>query len=434
MFRQVFKKSAAESPKLARGFFQSQVNNGKGRPMRSSIPQILALAALGTGAALYFFDARSSIHEYVLCPIIRTVTDGEQGHQVGILCMKYGLSPRLFNDKDSDKLKVDVFGKTLTNPIGVAAGLDKDAEAMDALFSCGFSYVEVGSVTPEPQPGNPKPRFFRLPKDDAVINRYGFNSSGHFAVLARLRARLERYWDLAVGLASNSLYENKMLAINLGKNKNGEEVGDYVKGVQRMGEFADVLVINVSSPNTPGLRDLQGEEKLTELLKSVVSERNQLPGLKVDKNRKPPVLVKVAPDLSEAEIKSIASSAKAGGVDGIIISNTTIQRPQGLLASEDVVSEAGGLSGKPLKPLSLQALRTLRKYTKDSNLVLVGCGGIDSGKDALEFGKAGATFVELYTAFAYKGPGLAYKIKSELTDLLEKEGKSWMEIVGEDDK
>ena len=218
------------------------------------------------------------------------------------------------------------------------------------------------------------------------------------------------------------------------KNKFGDEVNDYVKGVERLGPYADVLVINVSSPNTPGLRDLQSEAKLTNLLTTVVKERNVL-GKNLLGN-KPPVLVKVAPDLTEPEIESIANSAKEAKVDGIIISNTTIQRPVDRLLTTDkqLINQAGGLSGKPLKPLSLKALRTLRKYTKDSDLVLIGCGGISNGKDALEFGKAGATFIELYTAFAYKGPGLVGKIRDELAEELRKEGKTWEQIIGSDDK
>ena len=329
----------------------------------------------------------------------------------------------------------------MKNPIGLAAGLDKDAEAVEALFNSGFSYVEIGSVTPEPQPGNPQPRFFRLPKDEAVINRYGFNSSGHFNVLATLKLRFNKLLgkfqrNHAGGELpeSNAFQKGKMLGINLGKNKFGDEVSDFVKGVERLGPYADVLVINVSSPNTPGLRDLQSEAKLTNLLSTVVKERDIL-----GKNllgEKPPVLVKVAPDLTEPEIESIANSAKEAKVDGIIISNTTIQRPVDKLLTTDqkLINETGGLSGKPLKPFALKALRTLRKYTKDSNLVLIGCGGISTGKDALEFGKAGATFIELYTAFAYKGPGLVAKIRDELAQELRQEGKTWEQIIGEDDK
>lgn len=379
-----------------------------------------------------------------MCPLIRTFTDGEQGHKLGIFFMKYGIAPRLMDEgknDQSDVLGVKVFGHNLKNPIGLAAGLDKDAEAVEALFNSGFSYVEIGSVTPEPQPGNPQPRFFRLPKDEAVINRYGFNSSGHFNVLATLKLRFNKLLgkfqrNHAGGELpeSNAFQKGKMLGINLGKNKFGDEVSDFVKGVERLGPYADVLVINVSSPNTPGLRDLQSEAKLTNLLSTVVKERDIL-----GKNllgEKPPVLVKVAPDLTEPEIESIANSAKEAKVDGIIISNTTIQRPVDKLLTTDqkLINETGGLSGKPLKPFALKALRTLRKYTKDSNLVLIGCGGISTGKDALEFGKAGATFIELYTAFAYKGPGLVAKIRDELAQELRQEGKTWEQIIGEDDK
>lgn len=423
-----------------KSFFRS---GSSPRVLKSSIlprPVIFATGAIAASAFTYYaFDARAGFHEYVLCPLIRTFTDAETGHILGIKLMKYGVAPSL-SAKDlrietelSPLLGVDVFGTHLNHPIGLAAGLDKDGEAIDSLFNTGFSYVEIGSITPEPQPGNPQPRFFRLPRDDAVINRYGFNSTGHFSVVATLAKRLTAYIHGQGEPKANSFRDGKLLAINLGKNKTGDEVEDYLKGVQRLGPYADVLVVNVSSPNTPGLRDLQSELKLTNLLSAVVGEREKLGANKLGK--KPPVMVKVAPDLTEPEIESIANSAKQAKVDGIIISNTTIQRPKGLLTTDqELVSQTGGLSGKPLKPLSLQALRYLRKYTKDSNLVLVGCGGISSGKDALEFGKAGATFVELYTAFAYKGPGLPAKIRDELAELLQKEGKTWKQIIGEDDK
>lgn len=395
----------------------------------------LALAGMG---GYYLYDSRSAVHEYVLCPLIRHLTTAEDGHKLGIFFMKHGIAPKAPNEEPDKILEVKVFGRTLGTPIGLAAGLDKDGEAVDALLDTGFSFVEIGSVTPEPQPGNPKPRFFRLPKDEAVINRYGFNSAGHYDVVGRLRVRLFRYLKkLGISAGDDSVplsfRKNKLLGINLGKNKFGDEITDYVKGVDRLGPYADVLIINVSSPNTPGLRDLQSESKLTNLLERVVKERDSL-----GKNlmgTKPPVMVKIAPDLTEPEIESIASSVKAAKVDGVIVSNTTIQRPTATLRTKDqaLVNQNGGLSGKPLKPLSLKALRLLRKYTKDSNVVLVGCGGISSGKDALEFGKAGATFVELYTAFAYKGPGLPYKIQKELAQELKKEGKSWQEIIGIDD-
>lgn len=407
------------------------------RMLRSLAQPVFAAAAAAAAAAgaFYVLDARAGVHEYVLCPLIRTFTDAESGHRLGIQLMKYGLAPRLRGEDRrleaelAPLLGVDVFGTRMKSPIGLAAGLDKDGEAIDALFDTGFSYVEIGSITPEPQPGNPQPRFFRLPRDDAVINRYGFNSAGHLSVVAALAKRLLGH----AHAPANSLRDGKLLAVNLGKNKTGDEVQDYVKGVRRLGPYADVLVVNVSSPNTPGLRDLQSELKLTHLLSTVVAERDALGANKL--GRKPPVLVKVAPDLSEPEIASIAASAKQANVAGIIISNTTVQRPANLYTTDqELIHQTGGLSGKPLKPLALQALRTLRKYTKDSDLVLVGCGGISSGQDALEFGKAGATFVELYTAFAYKGPGLPAKIRDELAELLIKEGKTWQQIIGQDDR
>ncbi|ODQ79714.1 hypothetical protein BABINDRAFT_161426 [Babjeviella inositovora NRRL Y-12698] len=418
----VFKRSVATRPVLKSSIF----------------PKALLVTGGLLGLSLtsyYLLNARSAVHEYVFCPLIRAFTDAEDGHKWGVALMKYGLVPKLFDDQDDAVLATCVFGnRVLSNPVGLAAGLDKDAEAIDALFDFGFGYVEVGSITPEAQPGNPQPRFFRLPKDDAVINRYGFNSTGHWEVATRLRLRLEKLVQRYVASETNAFRENRMLGINLGKNKHGEEVNDYVLGVRRLGQFADVLVINVSSPNTPGLRDLQSESKLTNLLKTVVAERDIL---KVNRlGQKPPVLVKVAPDLSEVEIASIAQSAKDAKIDGIIISNTTIQRPVDQLRTKDLelVNQMGGLSGKPLKPLSLQALRTLRKYTKESDLTIIGCGGISSGKDAIEFAKAGANFVQLYTSFAYRGPGLVAKIKDEITAELKKEGKTWNEIVGEDDK
>lgn len=398
-------------------------------------PALFYATLLGVSATAYYaLDARAGIHEFVFCPIIRAVTDAETGHLLGIKLLKWGISPSIKErvTPDSGLLAVNVFGTTLNSPVGLAAGLDKNGEAIDALFDTGFSYVEIGSITPEPQPGNPKPRFFRLPRDDAVINRYGFNSDGHLSVLSTLSKRFFKA-ENSGSPAAHSLRDGKLLAINLGKNKTGDEVEDYLKGVRRLGPYADVLVVNVSSPNTPGLRDLQSEDKLTTLLTSVIKEREAMGKNLVGKT--PPVLVKVAPDLTEPEIESIANLAKSAKVDGIIVSNTTVQRPKGLYTTDaTLINQTGGLSGKPLKPLSLQALRTLRKYTKDSDLVLVGCGGISSGQDALEFGKAGATFVQMYTAFAYKGPGLPAKVRDELTELLKKEGKTWAQIVGSDDK
>lgn len=402
-----------------------------------SLTLITGIIGFGLGS-YYLTDSKSGIYEYLVSPVIRNVTDAEQGHKLGVNLMKHNLTPSLRDEDSFDPsgtLNVSVFGKKLKNPIGIAAGFDKDGEAIESLFNCGFSYVEIGSITPEPQPGNPQPRFFRLPKDDAVINRYGFNSTGHFNVIATLKLRfnklLSKFQARNIEDLPNSMSfrDGKLLGINLGKNKFGEEVQDYVKGVQRLGPYADVLIINVSSPNTPGLRDLQNEEKLTNLLKTVKSERDLLKTNLI--NKKIPILVKIAPDLTEPEIESIASSAKNSGIDGIIVSNTTIQRPSILITNNnELINQTGGLSGKPLKSISLQTLRHLYKFTKGTDLKLIGCGGISTGKDALEFGKAGATFIQVYTAFGYKGIGLPAKIRDELFNELKKEGKTWEQIIG----
>lgn len=395
-------------------------------------PLLFSGALIGGSIFTYYcFDSKSSIHEYFICPLIRNLTDAEDGHRLGVFLMSWGISPTLRNDKDDEILQTEVLGKRLSNPIGIAAGLDKNGEIIDPLFDVGFGYVEIGSITPEPQPGNPKPRFFRLPKDDAVINRYGFNSNGHVDVVIRLKERLEKFFrkNPEVVNVNNSLRDGKILGINLGKNKTGDEVQDYLKGVENFNEFADFLIINVSSPNTPGLRNLQGESKLTNLLTEIVNKRDQL---SIKDQAKTPILVKIAPDLNESEIQSIVYSAKKSKINGIIVSNTTIQRPSTLKSSSTLTEQTGGLSGAPLKPYSLKALRTAAKYTQGSDLILVGCGGISTGADVLEFGKAGAKYVQLYTSFAYKGPGLVYKIKKELTEELQKEGKTWEEIVGSD--
>lgn len=395
-------------------------------------PLLFSGALIGGSIFTYYcFDSKSSIHEYFICPLIRNLTDAEDGHRLGVFLMSWGISPTLRNDKDDEILQTEVLGKKLSNPIGIAAGLDKNGEIIDPLFDVGFGYVEIGSITPEPQPGNPKPRFFRLPKDDAVINRYGFNSNGHVDVVIRLKERLEKFFrkNPEVDNVNNSLRDGKILGINLGKNKTGDEVQDYLKGVENFNEFADFLIINVSSPNTPGLRNLQGESKLTNLLTEIVNKRDQL---SIKDQAKTPILVKIAPDLNESEIQSIVNSAKQSKINGIIVSNTTIQRPSTLKSSSTLTEQTGGLSGAPLKPYSLKALRTAAKYTQGSDLILVGCGGISTGADVLEFGKAGAKYVQLYTSFAYKGPGLVYKIKKELTEELQKEGKTWEEIVGSD--
>uniref|UniRef100_A0A8C3LZ35 Dihydroorotate dehydrogenase (quinone), mitochondrial n=1 Tax=Chrysolophus pictus TaxID=9089 RepID=A0A8C3LZ35_CHRPC len=295
---------------------------------------------------------------------------------------------------------------------------DKHGEAVDGLYRMGFGFVEVGTVTPEPQEGNPKPRVFRLVEDEAVINRYGFNSHGHAAVERRLRARQEAQLKLtAVGMP---------LGVNLGKNKSSTDAAaDYVAGVQTLGPLADYLVVNVSSPNTPGLRDLQGKAELRDLLTKVLAERDML-----SCERKPAVLVKIAPDLTEQDKQDIAGVVCEVGVDGLIVSNTTISRPSGLQSTQRL--ESGGLSGKPLRELSTQTVREMYALTQ-GRVPIIGVGGVSSGRDALEKIRAGASLVQMYTALVYYGPPVVGAVKRELEELLREQGfKSVMEAVGAD--
>ncbi|KAL1918446.1 uncharacterized protein VTP21DRAFT_3106 [Calcarisporiella thermophila] len=399
---------------------------------------------LGTGGIValvlltdYYFDSRAAIHRYAIMPALRLL-DPETTHRMAVWTLKWGLGSADRNT-DDEVLKTEVWGKTFSNPVGVAAGFDKHAEAIDGLFDLGFGYVEVGSVTPEPQPGNAKPRMFRLPADRAVINRYGFNSEGHAAVLARLRERLRRYLyrashdspqpisdSLPAAVPNQSLREGRVLGLNLGKNKasDPDSVEDYVKGIERLGAYGDLIVVNISSPNTPGLRGLQRRELLERLLLEVVKARDQVPS-------KPPLLVKIAPDLTPAEVEDMATVFLNSGVDGVIVSNTTVQRPATLNTTDAVVDEVGGLSGPPVKPLALNTLRQLYRLT-NGKMTLVGCGGISSGADAIEYARAGASLVQLYTSFAYDGVGVPARVKDEIVKILKREGKTWRDIIGEE--
>lgn len=318
--------------------------------------------------------------------------------------------------------------------MGVAAGLDKQAEAVDGLFDLGFSYVEIGSVTPEPQPGNARPRYFRLSSDQAIINRLGFPSDGALAVCRNLQDRVRDYFiKTATHLTSStpkSLSPNRMLAVNLGKNKDTpiQDAGDdYIKGIHVFAPYADVLVINLSSPNTPGLRTLQTSTYLNKLLSSIRAELSQLPS-------QPRLVVKIAPDLNVSEIRDIARAIVQNNIDGVIVSNTTVQRPGSLASPHEKIYEQGGLSGPPLKPLALRALKLLKGQLKQlpggKDVVLIGCGGINSGKDAIEYARAGASIVQCYTGFVYDGVGFAGRIKDEI--LAELGNRKWSDIVGID--
>ncbi|KAK9472836.1 Dihydroorotate dehydrogenase-domain-containing protein [Dipodascopsis tothii] len=410
---------AAARAQFRRTLFTSAKPSGSATARNWAINTAL-VAGVGFGA-YYLTDTRSAAYRYVAMPLIRATLDAETSHRFAIAVLSAGLYPWDRSETADPALEVHVFGKTLSSPVGLAAGFDKNGEAIDAVFNMGFSYAEVGSITPLPQAGNPLPRFFRLPKDSAAINRYGFNSDGHMRVLLRLRQRLHSHLTHYPLPTAHSFRDGKLLAINLGKNKTGDEINDYVAGVNVLGNYADVLVINISSPNTPGLRNLQNEEKLGALLKAVVDARDKL-----STPLKPPVCVKIAPDLTEGEIAPMAKIIKDSGIDGVIVSNTTISRPDSLRSPTALVNEVGGLSGPPVKPLALAAVRNMRKHI-GPDFTIIGCGGISTGRDAVEFARAGASFVQVYTAFAYEGPGTAARLRDEIKQELG--GKRWMDII-----
>ncbi|CAE6482993.1 unnamed protein product [Rhizoctonia solani] len=394
------------------------VNSGLGSALKTSA------LVLGTGLFIaYYYDSRSAIHRWVVPPLMRATLDPEDAHRLALRVLGTRLAPTDHGENDP-VLKCKLWDIEMPSPVGLAAGFDKDGEAIDGLFQLGFDWVEIGSVTPKSQSGNPKPRVFTLPEDDAMINRYGFPSRGHDLMLARLRARSRSPWvDDGTTLSAEP---RQVLAVNLGKNKSSppDSVADYLAGVRRFGAHPDVsvLVINVSSPNTPGLRGLQNRGMLEELLEAVCKERDALP-----RSTLPKIVLKIAPDLDEVAIQDVAEAVRESGADGVIVSNTTIQRPKLRSAS---AQEIGGLSGPPLFPLSLKALKTLRAHLPAS-IPIIGCGGISSGADALEFARAGASSIQLYTAFGYSGVGTARRIKDELTDELKRLDTTWEKIVDE---
>lgn len=356
-------------------------------------------------------------YKNVVMPLGHTLLDAETAHLWTVKFAKWGLLPYI-KPIHSDILKCSVLGHTFSSPIGLAAGFDKNGEAVDGMVKLGFSFVEIGSVTPEPQPGNPKPRVFRLSEDQAIINRYGFNSDGHNVVYERLKSHKTSHKKACV------------IGVNLGKNKNSNDaIGDYVQGIRTFGVIADYLVINVSSPNTPGLRGMQRRQVLEKLITASSKARDDL-----SCKKKPPLLVKIAPDLTEEEKKDIAYvvSQPGCGVDGLIISNTTVSRPESLISKHK--TEVGGLSGMPLKSLSTDTIRDFYQIT-GGKVTIVGVGGVENGTDAYEKIKAGASLVQLYTALAFRGPPVASCIKKELEELLVKDGyTSVAEAVGADHK
>lgn len=336
--------------------------------------------------------------------------DPERAHAIGLWALRQGLVPSA-GRIDDPILRIALWGRTFANPVGLAAGFDKDARAVGPLFGLGFGFLEVGSITPQPQAGNPRPRVFRLPDDQSVINRYGFNSRGLDAAAGELTRWRRRSLPGPLG-------------VNLGKNKESPDAGrDYATAAARLAPLADYLVINVSSPNTPGLRALQGRDELARLLGQVRS------GL-AKSGAAPPLLLKIAPDLTDQDLREIAEVALETKVDGLIATNTTVSRPPSLKGPAR--HEAGGLSGRALFELSTEVLAKAYRMTH-GRVPLIGVGGISSGHDAYRKIRAGASLVQLYTALIYQGPGLVGAINRELAELLRKDGfDSLEEAVGAD--
>jgi dihydroorotate dehydrogenase len=342
-----------------------------------------------------------------LYPLIRPLAfalDPERAHRATIAALK--LAPKRRPPDFPESLRSTVAGLDFPSPVGLAAGFDKNAEVPEHMLGLGFGFVEVGTVTPEPQAGNPRPRMFRLVEDKAVINRLGFNNQGQAEAWLRLR---------------ECRHVRGIIGVNIGANKDSaDRIADYAAGVQAMSPLARYLTINISSPNTPGLRQLQDEGALRALLSAVQEARE--PG-------GPAIFLKVAPDLGQGEPDQIVRAAIEHGIDAIIVANTTVSRPALESRHRD---ESGGLSGAPLKPLALKALRDFRAAS-GGKMPLIGVGGIATSDDAWERMRAGANLVQLYTAMVYQGPGIARRIALELAARLKREGiANIAEIVGAD--
>jgi dihydroorotate dehydrogenase len=343
-------------------------------------------------------------------PLLRWF-DPEDAHRLAIQGLK--ILPPVRPRPDDPKLAVRAFGLNFPNPIGMAAGFDKSAEAPDSLLRLGFGFVEVGTVTPKPQAGNPRPRLFRLERDEAVVNRMGFNNDGAEAVLRRLAARA---------------HLGGILGVNVGANKDSSDrVADYVKLIETFAPVASYFTVNVSSPNTPGLRNLQQAAALDDLLARVIDARERVRQNAGDS----PVLLKIAPDLSLAELDDVVHIARSRRVDGMIVANTTVARPSSLREAARA-GEQGGLSGRPLFRLSTRMVA--ETYVRaEGAFPLVGVGGIGSGGAALTKIRAGASLIQLYSSLIYKGLGLVDDIKNDLASTLLRTGRdSLSEIVGAD--
>ncbi len=337
---------------------------------------------------------------------------GEPAHRLTLAALRMlptrGLPPI------DPRLAITRFGLRFASPVGLAAGFDKDGTAADRLFRFGFGFVELGTTTPRPQPGNPRPRLFRLEEDRALVNRLGFNNGGHEAMARGLAAMRRRLAGRTAG----------PIGVNIGANKDSaDRIADYVAGLRRFARSADYLTVNVSSPNTPGLRDLQLGEALDALLAALGAARRAL-------DASPPLLLKIAPDLDDDALAEIADLARRHGVDGVVISNTTVARPSGLRSPK--AREAGGLSGAPLMPLATERLARFHRLS-EGRIPLIGVGGVASAEDAWAKIRAGASLIQLYTGLVYEGPGLIRRILDGMARLMERDGfASLEEAVGAD--
>ncbi len=343
-------------------------------------------------------------------PLLRWL-DAEDAHRLAIQGLR--LLPPMKPRHDDSKLAVRAFGLNFPNPVGMAAGFDKNAEVPDALLRLGFGFVEIGSVTPKPQGGNPRPRLFRLERDEAVINRMGFNNDGADMVLRRLAGRA---------------HLGGIVGVNIGANKDSDDrVADYVRLIETFATVASYFTVNISSPNTPGLRNLQQASQLDDLLAKVLEARDRVR----EKSGDTPVLLKIAPDLSLAELDDVVHVARSRRVDGMIVSNTTLARPE-TLREQMRVKEQGGLSGRPLFRLSTRMVAETFVRVEGA-FPLVGVGGIDTGGAALTKIRAGASLIQLYSSLVYKGIGLVESIKADLASTLLRTGRDQLsEIVGAD--
>lgn len=340
----------------------------------------------------------SSIADLAL-PFLRAL-DPEHAHEVTLKALEAGLYPRQLN-ADDKRLAQNIWGLDFPNPIGIAAGFDKNARVPGAILNSGFGFAEIGTVTPRPQSGNPRPRVFRLPRNGAMINRLGFNSQGHAAVLARLKR-----CDC-----------QGVVGVNIGAGKDSADApDDYVAGLEAFTPVADYFTVNISSPNTPGLRDLQAPKALDALLARLMAKRGEL--VRAGSPSRP-ITVKLSPDIAGDDIAPICQRLMAHGVDGVIVSNTTLDRTA--VSGHEHGRETGGLSGAPLYERSTGLLARVYVHTK-GQIPLIGVGGIDSGTAALGKIEAGASLIQLYTGLVYSGPGLIAEIKKTLIEAIERAG------------